>query len=74
MALLVFYVFFAIITGSREQKLAVVDLSASHLAAMGMLAVVIALSLCGSIIPPRRRPPPQFVSSPSPVFCWSEAI
>jgi ABC-type transport system involved in multi-copper enzyme maturation permease subunit len=50
MALLVFYVFFAIITGSREQNWPVLTYVQALWLQWAMLAVVIALSLCGSII------------------------
>jgi ABC-type transport system involved in multi-copper enzyme maturation permease subunit len=49
-ALLVFYVFFAIITGSREQHWPWLTYLQAIWLQWAMLAVVIALSLCGSII------------------------
>jgi len=70
-----FYVFFAIITGSREQNWPWLTYLQAIWLQWAMLAVVIApVAVRARSLPPRRRPPPQFVSSPSPAFCWSEAI
>jgi len=74
LALVVFYIFFAIITGSREQNWPWLTYLQAIWLQWVVLAVVIACRCAARLFPPRRRPPPRFVSSPSPAFCWSEAI
>jgi len=69
-ALAVFYLFFAVITGSREHYWPVLDYFQSFLLQWIMLGIVTAMTLLGSIVFALRLPPSLSCSSWSPASCF----
>ena len=74
MVLVVFYVFFARLTGSREQSWPVLDYFQALLLQWIMLGIVMAMTLLGSLVFAAPSSTVTICSSSSPAFCFWGAI